>query len=262
MSSSLPFEATPFADLTISPRIVLDYQVEAFAAIILRHLGDGYVAPREPKICEGWVADFRRTFENPETKPIETLFRADPMKGKNFDAVKEGQASWPLFAIWRSKNVRKQHTMGVDKTTMTIKFMWILPPHSETERNWPLLQQFDEHLRRVLISTSRCTEDKRLLDAAYIRDQCLNWNTYEAEFGYFGPSQQIVYPAMSGQFQVEQFWERTVANLGMEIPAFHHAYFEYLLRHRLESGSMIDARLHPQLASRTDIVPPERGAVL
>lgn len=33
--------ATPAADLTISPRIVLDYQIEALAAIILRHLGDG-----------------------------------------------------------------------------------------------------------------------------------------------------------------------------------------------------------------------------
>ncbi|OPZ10340.1 MAG: hypothetical protein BWZ07_02710 [Alphaproteobacteria bacterium ADurb.BinA280] len=253
--------ATPAADLTISPRIVLDYQIEALAAIILRHLGDGYIAPIQPKICEGWVADFQRTYDNPQTRPIQTLFRADPMKGKNFDAVKEGEASWPLFAIWRSKNVRRPHTAGVDKNTMTVKFMWVLPPHSETERIWPLLQQFDEHLRRVLTNTFRCVDDRRLLDAALLRDFALGWQAYETEMGYMGPSQQMIYPCLAGSFQAEQFWPRTVDNLGMDLPAFHHAYFEYLLRHRLESGSIDDARLNPELASRSGLVPPDRGAI-
>lgn len=253
-------KATPAQDLTISPRVVIDYQVEAFAAIITRHLGDGYIAPREPKLCEGWVADFKRTFDNPGTRPIQTVFRADPMQGKNFDAVKEGESSWPLFAIWRSKNVRRPHTVGVDRTTMTFKFMWVLPPHSETERIWPLLQQFDEHLRRVLTNTQRCTDDRRLLDAALLRDFALGWQQYESEMGYMGPSQQIIYPTLSGKFEVEQFWERTDSNLGLELPAFQYAYFDYLLRHRLESGSLDDARLNPQLASRSGLVPPERGA--
>lgn len=249
-------------ELNASPRLLIDHPIEAFGAIILRHLGGGYTAPLTPKIGEGWVADFRRTFDNAETKPIETLFRADPKLGPkdHFQAVEEGEASWPLFAIWRKSNKWDQHTIGVDKNRVTVAYVWVLPPSANTERNWPLLSVFDNHMRRVLRAIYFCKEDKDLLTAALVRDFALPWQSYTSRQGYEGPGGKTLYPTLAGEFQFDTFWERTADNHGMVYPAFNAAYTTYVLRGRDGSGNLTDTRLIPELASLAYPIPPRRGA--
>ncbi len=244
-----------------SPRTLIDVPIEAFAAIVVRHLGADYIAPRAPAICEGWVADFKQTFDNPGTRPIETVFKADPMMGpqKFFDAVREGEASWPLFAIWRTGNQWSQWTNGVDKNRVTVKFCWVLPPHENTERNWPLLTVFDFHLRRILKGTFRCAEDRELLKAASVMDLATPWQTYTTEQGYKGPGGKVLYPTLSGSFQFDIYWAKSEENYGLLLPAFNRLYVNYTLRARKESGSMYDVRLMPPLSSAADPILPGQG---
>jgi hypothetical protein len=254
---------TPEEDRGAAPRLVRDLAIDAYAAIIVRHLGDGYIAPRYPELCEGWVQDFKATFDNRETKPIETVFRADPMKGPNkvFDSPKEGEVSWPLFCIWRRRTQTKRFTVAVDQKRVTVEFAWVLPPHSETERIWPLLSKFDEHLWRVLRALFRVPQDKELLNAALVRDYALPWQTYETEQGFFGPGGQNLYPTLTGRWQYDVYWERTEYNHGLIHEAFNRAYFNYFIRYRKESGSMDDARLNPPLSSGVNLIPPAEGAL-
>lgn len=244
-----------------SPRKLVDIPIEAFAAIVVRHLGDGYIAPRAPAICEGWVADFKATFNNPTTRPIETVFKADPRTGpqKFFDAVREGEASWPLFAIWRAKNQWSQHTVNVDKNRVTVKFCWVLPPHEDIERNWPLLTTFDFHLRRILKGTFRCAEDRELLKSASVGDLATPWQTYQTDQGYMGPAGKTIYPTLTGSFQFDTYWARTEENLGLTLEAFNQMYVNYTLRARKESGSMDDVRLMPPLSSAANPILPGQG---
>ncbi len=252
----------PATDKSTSPRRLLDEPVEAFAAIVLRYLGGGYVAPRQPKIAEGWVADFQETFSNHTILPIQTVFRANPFKkgGKKFDAIPEGEASWPVFAIWRSRNAWKQFTVGSDANTVNINFAWALPGSANVERNWALLTHFDHHFRRVLKGIYRDEETKALLNAALVRDYMLPWQSYQTDQDFDGPAQRAIYPTLTGTFQFSTYWGRTEENLGLIHPAFNRAYFEYLLRHRKESGSMEDTRLNPSLISGADPIPPDQGA--
>ncbi len=247
----------------IAPRIITDLPIEAYAAIIVRHLGDGYFEPRFPKLADGdgWVKNFKATFDNPCTKPIETVFRANPLTGPNnvFDGVQSGEVSWPLFAIWRSRNHWKRYTNAADQNLVTLEFCWVLPPHSQTERNWPLLTEFDFHLRRVLRGIYRCTQDKELLSAALVRDFTFPWQTYETELGYKGPAGKALHPTLTGRFQFDIFWEKTQYNHGLILEAFNFAYANYFLRYRKESGSMDDARLNPPLSSLAKLLVPGQG---
>lgn len=252
----------PRVESEASPRVLVDAPVEAFAAIVLRYLGGGFTAPRQPKIAEGWVADFRATFANHTINPIETVFRANPFAngGEKFDAVPEGEASWPLFAIWRRRNQWKQHTNGVDANLVTIEFAWVMPPNRNTEQLWPLLTVFDHHFRRVLKGLYRDKETMTLLNEALVRDYVLPWQSYSTEQDFAGPAKRAIYPTLRGSFQFQTYWARTEENLGLIHPAFNRAYFEYLLRHRKESGSMEDVRLNPSLISAADPIPPDEGA--
>jgi len=239
----------PAAMATASPRLLLDYPIEAFAAIVLRYLGDGYIPPKSPALCEGWVEDYKRTINDPTSRPIESILRADPGPKGEFESVPEGHASWPLFAIWRANNAWQQHTVGVDKCRVLVRFIWALPRHSETERLWPLLGVFDFYLRRILMNLYRDPESKRLLNAALVRDYALPWQSYRTEQGGKGPGNQALYLTLSGQFEFDTYWERTIQALDITPPDFNAAYFSYLLQYRKESGSIADARLIPELAS-------------
>lgn len=259
-----PFSAIPRPSLERAPRIVLDVPIEAFAAIVLRRLGDGYSPPRTPDLVGGWVDDFRRTFDgcisSPAetggeceggTKPIASVFRANPMvgPGNSFQAVPHGEGSYPLFAIWRDQNQWAQFTNGTDRNRVTVGFCWALPANNETQRMWPLLTQFDFLLRRVLKNIYWDVETKALLNAALVRDYVNPWQTYRSKPGHSGAQGQAIYLTLTGEFQFDTYWERTPQNHGYTYQGFNAAYFTYLLRGRGESGSIQDSRLHPELAS-------------
>lgn len=237
---------------------VHDWQVVALTAIIVRHLGGDYVPPRYPALCADWVASFRTTFANPETRPIETVFNANPIGGSGalLDVVKEGDVSWPLFAMWREKNTRKRHTAGIDRVRVFIKWLWMMPANSETERIWPLLNEFDENMRRVIAEVNRTPEDRNLLRAARIGDFGRADQTYSSEQGYKGPGNHTIFPTLSGQFEYDCYWANTEASWGLQLQAFNQAYMTYLVRGRKESGSMWDTRLTPPLESSATTTHP------
>lgn len=238
-----------------------DWQIVAWTAIIVRHLGGGYIAPRYPALCQDWLENFRETFANPETRPIETVFNANPFGGSGalLDVVKEGDVSWPLFAIWRDKTSRRRHTASVDRCRTTVKWLWMLPGNSETERIWPLLNEFDEQMRRVIAEVQRCPDDRNLLRAARIGDYARTYQTYTSEAGYKGPHGQTIFPTLSGAFDYDHYWENSEAGWGLVLEAFNQAYFTYLLRGKIESGSLVDTRLTPPLESAAITATPAYG---
>jgi len=240
---------------------IYDWQIVAWTAIIVRHLGGGYVPPRFPALCESWLENFRVTFANPETRPIETVFNANPFGGSGalLDVVKEGDVSWPLFAIWRDRTNSKRHTASVDRRRTTVKWLWMLPGQSETERLWPLLGEFDEQMRRVIAEVQRCPEDRNLLRAARIGDYARAYQTYQSEEGYRGPNGQTIFPTLTGSFEYDSYWSNSEAGWGLLLDAFNGAYFDYLLRGKTESGSLVDTRMTPPLESAATSHHPARS---
>lgn len=250
-----------------TPRILLDYPVEALAAIVLRHLGGGYLAPerrdieRYPALCLNWVADFRATFDcvDENAQPIGVVFRANPFSknGKDLDAPEEGEVNYPLFAIWRSNNTHQPFTVQADTNRIKVMWAWVLQANKNTERIWPLLTHFDWNFRRAIDGIKRCKADRELLKAAGISDICRE--TWTSENGYKGPAGHLLYPTVVGSFEFQFYWQRTEFTLGLNLEPFNHAYVEYFLRSRIGDGSLTDTRLSPPLMSRFSTLPTVPG---
>ncbi len=236
------------------PRILVDHPIEALVAIVLRHLGGGYLAPdrrnidRYPQLCIDWLEDFRHTFQDPDIYPIRTAFRANPFTkgGRELDGPREGEANYPLFAMWRKTNDWKQFTVQADSNRVTVEWAWILPPHEDVERNWPILTHFDFNLRRCIDGIKQSKEDRDLLKAAGVADICREkWVT---EQGFKGPANRAIFPTLTGSFDFQYYWQRTEYTLGLDLPAFNRLYAEYFLLSRREDGTIVETRLNPRLS--------------
>lgn len=244
------------------PRVLVDYPVEALLAIIIRHIGGGYLAPerrdieRYPALCINWLEDFRATFNNDKTYPIQTVFRANPFgnNGKSLEAVQAGEANWPLFAMWRSGNEWTPFTVTDDQNRITVNFVWVMPPHRDVEVNWALLTHMDFHLRRVIDGIKRCKEDRDLLKAAGISDICREG--WKSEQSYKGPAQRVIYPSLTGAITFRYYWKRTEYQMGLDLPVFNAAYAEYFLRTKRSSGDFQDTRFLPALLTSWQPDPP------
>ncbi len=202
-----------------------DVQIEAFVAIIYRRLGLGVAPERAPALCGTWLEDFRDTYGDAKMRPIMTVYRANPFRGRT---PFEGNASYPLFAIWRAKNAWKPFTNDTDENTATAMFKWILPSEADTEKVWPLLGAFDSNMRRILEHAVEEGDDFALLEKAHVSEYSVEIKSDQAFDGPGQPS-QLLYPTLTGSFTFKGAWRRTQHNLGLELEEFTEAYLSYML---------------------------------
>jgi len=206
---------------------LLDMPVEALAQIVMRHLGLGKPCQQAPEICRTWLDDFRDTIGLPKTYPIATLYRAHPFKGHT---PLEGQASYPLFAIWRSKNAWKWFTNDTDECTAAAMFLWVLPSEVQTDKIWPLFSEFSALMRRVFEHAPEELDDCELIERAGISEYGVE---IKNEIAFAGPGKpgQVLFPTLTGAFTFKTHWKRSERNLGLEaLPRFHEVYINYLLK--------------------------------
>lgn len=234
------------------PRLY-DPAVDALISIIYRRLGEGVSPISAPALCKTWLRDFRDTIQDQTMRPINTLYRAHPFRGKT---VFEGQSSYPLFALWRDSSDWKNFTADTDENMSIFSFMWVLPPEKETERMWPLLQHFISNLRRVLENAPEDPEDATLLllnDGPHNEPNRMALiSEYGVEiksrFVFQGPGEQLLYPTLVGTFAVKQNWERNVHNLGLRLERFREAFINYHLKDPRNDGDWSPA-INPILES-------------
>lgn len=231
---------------------LLDVPVEALAQVVMRHLGLGLPCAQAPAICRSWLTDFRDTLGDPKIKPIQTLYRAHPFRGRT---PFEGQASYPMFAIWRSKAAWKWFTNATDEEAAAALFMWVLPSEVDTERVWPLLEHFGALVRRVFEHAPEELDDYEILSAAGVTEWAVE---LKMEMGFAGPggigggsggvaSGQLLFPTLSGAFTFKSHWTRNEHNLGLEpLPIFDEVLTNYMLKGVGQDGD-VDPIINPIL---------------
>lgn len=229
---------------------VLDTSVEALAQVLVRRIGQGIPSPRGPKIVGTWLDDFRATMGDPKMRPIMTLFRGDPKMGAT---PFQGEASYPVFAIWRSADACRWFSNDTDENVGTVQLLWVLPASVDTERVWPLLHKFSILLRRVLEHCLRDLDDYALLDEAGLD----SWShEVKTTAGFAGPGPNaLVYPTLSGTFTITEYWKRSEGNLGVSLTRFKEALLRYLLKGVGSDGDAI-VGINPFLQSLAEPTQP------
>ena len=220
---------------------VFDPALDVLLSIIYRRLGEGISPVRAPALVRTWLQGFRDTIGDQNIRPILTTYRAHPFRGKTPFV---GQASYPLFALWRDTSDWKNYTHDTDENMSVFSFMWVLDSQVETERIWPLFQLFTFHLRRVFEHAPEDPDDAPLLlrndgthnapeKMALISEYAVEIKTRNV---FQGPSEQALYPTLVGSFIVKQNWERSEHNLGLQLERFREALLNYHLKDPKNDG--------------------------